>query len=354
MDFATNWTCRPGHVGRWRADGAGLTIMDTSRLPVGVAGGGAWGTALAIAQARAGNHAVLWGRDVASLITDRENRRYLPGVVLEERITVVAHAEALRGCPVVLLAVPAQALRLALRGLLPHLSSDATLVLCAKGIERTTGKLLSEIVREEAGEMNLAVLSGPSFAAEVARGLPTAATIAAPENELAARLAVLLSGGGLRLYHSTDLVGVEIAGALKNVMAIACGVVVGRGLGENARASLMTRGLAEIGRLISRRGGRAETLLGLAGIGDMALTCGSAASRNFAFGLQIGGAPSRGLAPDGVVEGAATAEAALIMAEAAKIEMPICAAVHSILARGASIDDTVSALMNRPLKTEAD
>ena len=328
----------------------------SSGAAIGVAGAGAWGTALAVAQARAGRNVVLWGRDVTHLVNDRENRRYLPGIALDRHIAVVGHAEALRGREIILMAMPAQALRLALRHLLPHLAAGTKLVLCAKGIERASGKLLSDVVREEAGDAPLAVLSGPSFAAEVASGLPTAVTLAATDEALAARLAAELSGAGLRLYHSTDLVGVEIAGALKNVVAIACGIVIGKGLGENARAALMTRGLAEIGRLVARRGGRPETLLGLAGIGDMALTCGSPLSRNFAFGLRIGGGPAHGAPgermPDGVVEGAATAEAALIMAEEAAIELPICAAVHAILSGATSIDEAVAALMNRPLKTE--
>jgi glycerol-3-phosphate dehydrogenase (NAD(P)+) len=222
-------------------------------------------------------------------------------------------------------------------------------VICAKGIERDTGKPLSRVVAEELPEAVVATLSGPTFAAELARGLPAAATLACRDDAMAAVLAQRLSNAAFRLYHTTDVTGVELAGALKNVLAIACGIVAGSGMGENARAAIMTRGIAEIGRLSAALGARPETLMGLAGFGDIALTCSSPQSRNFAFGLRIAeGAHT----PDKLAEGAATSGAVLTMAGAQGIEMPVAETVHAIIEGNLSIEAAMAALMQRPLKRE--
>jgi glycerol-3-phosphate dehydrogenase (NAD(P)+) len=320
---------------------------------IGIVGAGAWGTALAINFAAAGLPIALWGRTVDDLRLTRENRARLPGVPFPESLTVVTHFEALAACSTLLLAVPAQTIRATCRDLAPHIESGTILVICAKGIERDTGKPLAEVVSQEAPHAIPCVLSGPTFAAEVARGLPTAATVAAAREDVAASLAERLSNRSFRLYHSTDLIGVEIAGALKNVVAIACGIVSGSGLGENARAALMTRGLAEISRLALRLGARQETMMGLAGFGDLALTSSSLQSRNFSFGYHIGEGRDIAAAAGGMLaEGAATAGAVLTLAGAHDIEMPIAEAVHAILSGTLTIEDAVASLMQRKLKRE--
>jgi glycerol-3-phosphate dehydrogenase (NAD(P)+) len=257
------------------------------------------------------------------------------------------------GADIVLLAVPAQEIRGVGRSLAPQLKSDAALVICAKGLELAGGKTLDLVVREEAGRQIIAILSGPNFAAEIAAGKPAAATLACGDAERAADLAVALSAPQFRLYHSCDVTGVAIGGALKNVIAIACGIVIGKGLGENARAALMTRGLAEMTRLAVKRGGQAETLMGLSGLGDLALTASSEQSRNFSFGVRLGkGEAVISAARGALVEGAATANAALKLAAAHEIELPIAGAVSAILEGSASIDQAVAGLLGRPLKME--
>ncbi len=321
--------------------------------PVGIVGAGAWGTALGISLSHAGLHVALWGRDAAHLAADRQNVRHLPDIEFPENLTIVQHLEALSGCSTVLLTVPAQTIREICRLLLPHIEPECRIVICAKGIELATGRLLSEIVAEEMPRNPVAVLSGPSFAAEVALGKPTAATIAARDRFTAAALADQLSNPSFRLYHSTDIVGVQMAGALKNVVAIACGIVTGVDLGENARAALMTRGLAEISRLATRLGGRGETFLGMAGLGDLALSCASMQSRNFALGYHVGhGASAAGASLGMVVEGIATAEAVLTLANHYKIDMPVASTVHAILSGALSVEDAIPVLMMRPLRME--
>ncbi len=322
---------------------------------IGVAGGGAWGTALANAAALAGRDVVLWLRDpvaAEALARTRENARYLPGVRLHERVRPTGDAAGLAGCAAVLLVVPAQTVRAVAQALAPHLG-DAPLVICAKGIERGTGRFLSEATAEVRPGAPVAVLSGPSFADDVARGLPTAVTLACADGELAAALAAALSGPSLRLYHGTDVRGVEIGGAAKNVLAIACGAVVGRGLGESAKAALTARGFAELLRFAAAHGGRAETLMGLSGLGDLVLTCGSAHSRNFAFGERLGaGAPVEEAAQGRLVEGASTAPVLVELARAAEVDMPIAEAVAAVVAGRATVDEAIAALLSRPLKAE--
>jgi glycerol-3-phosphate dehydrogenase (NAD(P)+) len=324
--------------------------------PLGVVGAGAWGTALANAAAAAGCEIVLWTRDpdhARAMRESRENARFLPGVALADAVRPTSALTDLSPCDAALLVVPAQAVREVATALPLALPPAAPLVICAKGIERATGFFLSDVVAELRPGSPVAALSGPSFAHDVARGLPTAVTLAAPEEGLAAMLAARLSGKALRVYHSRDLRGVEIGGAAKNVLAIACGAAIGRGLGESAKAALTARGFAELMRFARAYGGRSETLMGLSGLGDVVLTCGSAQSRNFAFGERLG----RGLSVEDafggkLVEGAHTAEALVAMARARGVEMPIAEAVAALVAGRADLAQTMDALMSRPLKAE--
>lgn len=324
-----------------------------------VVGAGAWGTALALVATRAGRQAILWAHErevVESIVRKRENSAFLPGIALEPRFAVTDEIRAaIEEADAVILAVPAQFLRALLADVARDVPSGAVLVLAAKGIERETGALLSEAVAEALPNHPLAVLSGPSFAAEVAKGLPAAVTVAARPRETADAVAQALSARNFRPYASDDPVGVEIGGAVKNVIAIACGVVVGRGLGENARAALLTRGLAEMTRLGVAKGARAETFMGLSGLGDLALTCGSLQSRNTSLGVALGqGKPLAEIlsARRSVAEGVTTAPAVLALAKPLDVDMPICAAVDAVLHKGAGIDETIEALLSRPLKAE--
>ena len=324
--------------------------------PIGIAGAGAWGTALANAAAAAGNDVVLWMRSAeqaAALATSRANERLLPGIGLHERIRPTADLSDLAAARAVLLVTPAQTTRemaAALAGCLPR---QTPFVLCAKGIERGSNAFLCDVVAEVRPGAPVAVLSGPSFAHDVARGLPTAVTLACRDAGLAETLAAALSGPALRVYHRGDVRGVEIGGAAKNVLAIACGAVAGRGLGESAKAALIARGFAELLRFARAYGGEAETLMGLSGLGDLVLTCSSAQPRNVAFGLRLG----QGMAPEAasggkLVEGAATAGALVALARAKNVDMPIAEAVEKILNRAWTLDEAVDALMNRPVKSE--
>lgn len=322
---------------------------------VAVLGGGAWGTALALAMLRAGHDARLYARDTETVaaIARGENPRYLPGIRIEPGIAATSDiAEALAGADCVLAVTPAQSLRAVLATAHNHVPHGAPLVLCAKGIERDTGALLSAIVEENLPNNPVAALSGPSFASDVARGLPTAVVVAAREAELAAGLAARFSAENLRCYSSDDLIGVEIGGALKNVFAIAAGAVIGAGLGASAQAAMVTRGFVELRRIGAAFGARPETLMGLSGLGDLLLTCSSAQSRNFAYGLALGqGKPLAGLA---LAEGVPTAGIAARIAAERGIEAPIISAVAAILDGKITIGQAVTALMTRPLKTETD
>jgi glycerol-3-phosphate dehydrogenase (NAD(P)+) len=320
-----------------------------------IVGAGAWGTALANAAALVGREVVLWTRDAQvarSIQESRRNEPHLPGVALHARVTVTSSAEAISGCGAVLLVVPAQAIRAAVTAL-PELPAGVAIVVCAKGIDRESGRFASDVVSELRPGAPVAVLSGPSFAADVARGLPTAVALAAADPELAARLAGELSGPTFRVYHGTDVRGVEIGGAAKNVLAIACGAVSGRGLGESARAALTARGFAELVRFAAAYGARPETLMGLSGLGDVVLSCASAQSRNFAFGERLGrGVPVADATDGKLVEGAFTASVLVRLARAKTVEMPIAEAVDAILAGRVAIDRAVEALMARPVKAE--
>ncbi len=325
--------------------------MSEGRL-IGVAGAGAWGTALALATARAGHAVRLWARDpahAAALAASRWNERYLPGVTLAIGIEVTAEIASLRATEPLLLVVPAQGVRAVVGQLAGYAGRVVT---CAKGLEQGSGLRLSEIVQAELPDATAAALSGPSFAHEVATGLPTALTIAAERNEEAHELALLLASPGFRLYPSDDLLGVELGGAVKNVIAIAAGAVAGKGLGENARAALITRGLAEMARLCEALGARRETLMGLSGLGDLMLTATSLTSRNTRFGhaLGLGRSPAELLAPgQALSEGAYTAEAVCRLGARAGVELPISQAVRAVVAGETSLDEAVAALLTRPI-----
>lgn len=319
-----------------------------------ILGGGAWGTALALTARRAGHAVTLWARDAATvdaINTDRANPRYLPGVTIDEGVRATTDAaEALAGAGEVLAVVPAQTLRGVLATIGPDMPAGATLVLCAKGIERGTGRLMTEVVAEALPGVATAVLSGPSFATDVARGLPTAVVVASAERERAVRLARLLSTPAFRCYSTDDVVGVEIGGALKNVLAIAAGTVSGAGLGASAQAAMVTRGFVELRRMAAAYGARPETVMGLSGFGDLMLSCSSAQSRNFAYGLALGrGAPLAGLP---LAEGVPTAEIAASIADGRGIEAPIIHAVHDLLGGRTTVREAVAALMSRPLRDE--
>lgn len=314
---------------------------------IGVIGAGAFGTALASVMRSGGLDVTLWGRDaaqVAAMQADRQNARYLAGVDLPDGLNVTADLGDLQRADVVLMAVPAQRLR----GFLADsgFATDAPVVLCAKGIEGDTGLLQTQVF----DGAQMAVLSGPGFATEMTKGMPTALSIGCGDVALGAWLQETLSTQTLRLYLSRDVTGVQLGGALKNVYAIACGIVVGAGLGESARAALMTRGFAELARLANALGAQTETLMGLSGFGDLALSCTSLQSRNFAFGEQLGRAGTFGTGK--TVEGVATAEAVLALAASASVEMPIAQVVADVLNGRQDINEALATLMSRPLKRE--
>ncbi len=318
---------------------------------ISVLGGGAWGTALALTAARAGRAVTLWEHDAGNaehLETKRESR-FLPGVKLETSIKVTrklddaAHADAL------LLVVPAQVLRSVVTAMAPALGKGTPLVSCAKGIEHGTHKFMSEIIAECAPNAVAGALSGPSFAADVARGLPTAVTLAAPDAGLATALSHAISSAAFRPYHSTDVRGVELGGATKNVLAIASGIVAGRALGASAAAALITRGFAELTRFGTAYGAKVETMMGLSGLGDLILTCSTPQSRNFSFGVALG----KGEPPSGkLAEGVFTAPVLEEMARAKNVEMPIGFAVADVLAKRMTLDKAIELLLARPIKAE--
>jgi glycerol-3-phosphate dehydrogenase (NAD(P)+) len=318
----------------------------------GIIGAGAWGTALA--STLAGNGPVtLWAREpevAVSINSARENRLFLPGITLPEAITATNALADVASCDIILIVVPAQHLRSVLAS--AAIPPQTPLLLCAKGIEAGSHALMVEVAQSVVPNP-IAILSGPSFASEVARGLPCAITLACADATLGERLVAAMARPNFRLYQSDDVIGAEIGGAVKNVLAIACGVVEGAGLGLNARAALIARGFAEMTRFGVARGARAETLAGLSGLGDLVLTCSSENSRNFRLGVGLGqGRPiAELLAGPAVAEGVATAPVLVEAAHAACVDMPISAAVAALLA-GAPVRDTISALLARPLKAE--
>ncbi|NMM43769.1 NAD(P)-dependent glycerol-3-phosphate dehydrogenase [Rhodospirillaceae bacterium KN72] len=325
---------------------------------VAVLGGGAWGTALACAARRAGSDVRLWARnpDVAAGISGGSNPTRLPGVTLSSGIDASTELDAvLPGADCVLLAVPAQAVRGIMENAAPLLSDGVAVAICAKGVERGTLKLMTDVVAETAPAARIGVLSGPTFAGEVARGLPTAVVIAAPDEEAAKTIQSAVGSGSFRAYLSDDTVGAEVGGAVKNVVALAAGIATGRGLGENARAALVSRGLAEMIRLAVTLGGRAETVMGLAGAGDLILTAMSETSRNTSFGMALGSGRSARetlAARKAVTEGYWSAQAVAALAERHGVDMPIAQAVNAILSEKLDIDSAIGALLDRPVSAE--
>lgn len=317
-------------------------------------GGGAWGTALAQVSAQAGEPVLLWAREadvVAAINETHENPLFLAGVPLSHDVMATGDLSALAGCAALLVVVPAQHVRAVLSEL-PV--SNTPLVLCAKGIEAGTQLLVGEVAAQVYPDAPIAVLSGPTFAHEVAAGLPTAVTLACADAQLGSQLVDRLAGKAFRPYLSSDVIGAEIGGAVKNVLAIACGVVEGAGLGQNARAALIARGFAEMTRFGLARGGRAETLTGLSGLGDLVLTCSSTSSRNFALGVGLGQGQAAADLLAGklsVAEGVFTAPVLRDAARAVGVEMPVVDAVCTLLA-GSPVTEVVSVLLARPLRAE--
>ncbi|ARN80560.1 NAD(P)H-dependent glycerol-3-phosphate dehydrogenase [Methylocystis bryophila] len=327
-----------------------------TRACVMTLGAGAWGTALANVAAVGRERVPLWGRDaahIAALAQERENARFLPGLRLAEAVAPTDSLSAVHAAEIVLCAAPAQAVRSVVKAASPHLRAGTAFVICAKGIEQGTRAFMSEVVAEEAPQVEVAVLSGPSFAADVCKGLPTAVTVAANSEARAQWLAEQLSSRSFRLYRSQDVRGVEIGGAVKNVLAIACGMASGRGLGASAGAALIARGFAELTRLGAAWGARTETLMGLSGLGDLVLTCGSNQSRNFALGEALGRGEALSEARHGkLAEGSFTASALMEIARERSVEMPISQSVAEILAGRIDVEAAIEALLMRPLRAE--
>jgi glycerol-3-phosphate dehydrogenase (NAD(P)+) len=323
---------------------------------IAVLGAGAWGTALALTALAAGRDTLLWVREddvLASIRHERQNL-FLPGVTLPEALQATGDLAGAAKADALLLAVPAQVLQDFVEKLAPHLRPGTPLVICAKGIEKTSGRLVHEVVARAAPSASVAILSGPSFAHDVARGLPTAVTIAA-EGELAGRLQASLGAPAFRPYASDDVTGVALGGAAKNVYAIACGVVEGLGLGENARAALLARSFAELARLGEALGARTETLMGLSGLGDLVLTATSKSSRNFSFGIALGqGKTVAALKGPGnpLAEGVDTAPALLKRARQAGVELPIAEAMADLIGGALPLGEAMTRLMSRRLTSE--
>ena len=324
----------------------------------GVIGGGAWGTALAQVCARAGLETTLWAREadvVASVNASHENTSFLPGIALDLSIRATGDLADLASSGLILAVAPAQHLRATLTAFAPHVREGLQILLCSKGVEQGTLKLMTQVLAETIPQAAPAVLSGPSFAGEVARGLPTAVTLACPDEDCAQELAELIATPSFRPYFATDMIGAEAGGAVKNVLAIACGIVEGRGLGRSAHAALITRGFSELTRMAVALGGEAATVAGLCGLGDLVLTCSSPQSRNMSVGLALGKGMSLDEALAGklsVAEGVASAPAVRQLAAKLGIDAPICEAVAAILAGEAQVDDAIRGLLSRPLREE--
>ncbi len=331
--------------------------MNTMYQRIGVIGAGAWGTALALSAARAGRDTLLWGRNadaMAAMQSARMNSAHLEGVSFPGNLHASAAPMRLSDCDLLLAAVPAQMLNACLADLKPHLPPVPVLI-CAKGIEQKSGQFLSDHLAQILSAQPIGMLSGPGFAKDVAQGLPTAVSLAFANVKIAATAAASLSSQTLRLYSATDVRGVEIGGALKNIFAIAAGVVAGGGFGESARAALIARSFAEMQRFGIAHGAKLETFSGLSGLGDLVLTATSPQSRNFRFGLALGTGESVNEAQKklGTVEGISTASAALAQSALKNIEMPVTQAVVNILSGTESIDAAAMRLLRRPLKSEA-
>ncbi|MDP6428565.1 MAG: NAD(P)H-dependent glycerol-3-phosphate dehydrogenase [Rhodospirillales bacterium] len=325
---------------------------------IGIVGAGAWGTALAAAMIRAGNEVTIQAHEaeVADAINKRhENEMFFAGVALDPAIRATAKLAEAIDAEAVLLAAPAQHMRAVTEAAAPDWRRGVPAVICAKGIEQGSCALMSEVVAETVPGVPIAVLSGPTFAAEVAADKPTAVTLACNDELIGKVLMETLSSRHFRIYRTRDVIGAQMGGAVKNVLAIACGIVEGRKLGDNTRAALVTRGLAEITRLGAAKGARPETLAGLSGLGDLSLTCNAMQSRNFSLGVALG----EGISLEevlgqrnSVAEGVFTASSVTDLARRLDIEAPICVAVDGVLNHFADIDATIAGLLSRPLKEE--
>ena len=325
---------------------------------IGVIGGGAWGTALAQTVRLAGRSAIIWAREaevVDDINTRHVNSQFLPGIPLDPGLRATDNLADIAQADAILMVAPAQHIRTVAAELRPHLKNGQPIINCAKGIERTTGKVMGEVLAETVPDALLAALSGPSFAADVARGLPTALTIACEREDVGRDLAEALGYRHFRLYWSSDRLGVELGGAVKNVLAIAAGIVAGKALGASAHAALVARGFAELRRFAAAYGAQPQTMMGLSGLGDLILTCGSPQSRNMSLGRELG----EGRTLDdilgrrrAVTEGVWTAAAVTKLARAKGVEMPIAEAVHGIVEGHAAVDDAIAALLSRPFKAE--
>lgn len=326
-------------------------------VKIGVIGGGAWGTALAQVLATSGKDVLLWAREpevIESIKNDQENTPYLPGVKLDPNLKATESITEAADADIILMVTPAQYLRTTLNAIKGQIDSKP-LVLCSKGIEIDTGLMLSQIAEEEAPKAHIAVLTGPTFAREIALGLPSGVTIAADDKDVASELVETLGCRTLRPYATDDLLGAQIGGAIKNVMAIACGIVHGKKLGDSARAALLTRGISEMSRLTSAMGAKKETLTGMCGIGDLMLTATSMQSRNFSLGVMLGeGRSLEGIMSErnSVTEGVHTAKALMTLANANAVEMPISESVYRILHEGATADEVVDEMLSRPFNTK--
>jgi len=325
---------------------------------VGIIGAGAWGTALAITARRAGRDVLIWAHEPETILAINEthqNNVFLPGVPLDPAIEATSSFSEAATCDMLLMVTPAQHLRAIAGELKPYVKDGQPFVICSKGIEQETGKLMSQIASDLLPMAEIAVLSGPSFATEVARGLPAAVTMATADEELGSTLAHALSHPPFRCYWSGDVIGAEIGGAVKNVYAIAAGIVVGKALGASAHAGLVTRGFAEMTRLGVALGARLETMVGLSGLGDLVLTCGSPQSRNMSLGIALGQGQSVEEALKGrltVTEGVPTAGAMVEIAGARGIELPIAEQVHAVVSGRMTVDEAIEALLSRPLRSE--
>ena len=323
---------------------------------IGIIGGGAWGTALAQAMANGGRDVLLWAREsdvVAGINIKHENAMYLPNIKLSENLKATEDIHEAAKCDIVLLVTPAQHMRTTLQTIKDDVSHGNTLVICSKGIELDSGKLLSAVCKEELPKTPIAVLTGPTFAREIAAGMPGAATIGIKDEKEGLKLQKALGVKGFRPYLSTDIIGVQLGGAIKNVIAIACGVVNGRKMGDSARAALLTRGVAEIARLGTAMGAKKETLLGMCGIGDLMLTCSSMQSRNFSLGTALGeGKTLEEIlgSRNAVTEGVHTAASTLALAKKHAVDMPITEAVNDCLTGKKTIDEAIEDMLNRPFK----
>jgi glycerol-3-phosphate dehydrogenase (NAD(P)+) len=323
---------------------------------IAVLGGGAWGTALANVTARAGRTVTLWEHDAANAeqLANKRESRFLRGVRIEDSIAVTRDLAEAGRAAAILLVVPAQAMRSVVKALNAAIAPRTPIIACAKGIEHGTHKFMTEVIGECAPNATPAILSGPSFAADVARGLPTAVTLAAHDEAVAAALAKALASRTFRPYQSGDVRGVEVGGAAKNVLAIAAGIVTGRGLGASAAAALTTRGFVELVRFGRALGAKTETMMGLSGLGDLILTCSSPQSRNFSFGINLGkgDAVKDVHGKTGLAEGAFTAPVLLEMARERNVDMPISSAIAAVLANEMSVDQAIESLLTRPIRAE--